>query len=258
MYKMVVSDFYNALIDYEEAIPLSTMLEIDKIRRKGILFSIVTGKSPMLVVDYNKDFPFVDFVIGFNGNYIYDVVNDKVLYDKVLGVSIVKKIYKNFKNNDICFYTLRECNYIGNYKDIDFSEAINDFNSFIDVNKQKIYKIKICVETRKKAISIVEDIKSFDMKVNTYINEVDNKYFIEIYSSSSNKLLGVEKVCKLRKIKLAEVVGIGVGEESVLLIENVGYGCCLSNACEELKKVSKFIGPSNNEKGVEQIIKKVF
>ena len=258
MYKMLVSDFYNALIDYEEAIPLSTMIEIDKIRQNGILFSVVTGKSPMLINDYNKDFPFIDFIIGFNGNYIYDVVNKKVLYDKVLGISIVKKIYKTFMDKNICFYTLDCCNYIGNYKDIDCSEEISDFNSFFEVNKQRIYKIKICVETLKDAKKIVDVIIAFQLKVNTYINVFDDKYFVEIYSCVSDKLLGVQKICKLNKINISEVVGIGVSEESYVLIKNVGYGVCLLNACDSLKKISRFVGLSNNDKGVEQIIKKIF
>ena len=40
MIKMVVSSFYNTLIDNEEAIPVSTMLEIERIRKKGIIFSV--------------------------------------------------------------------------------------------------------------------------------------------------------------------------------------------------------------------------
>jgi hydroxymethylpyrimidine pyrophosphatase-like HAD family hydrolase len=45
MIKIVVSSFYNTLINYEEAIDASTMLEIDRIRNKGILFTILTISS---------------------------------------------------------------------------------------------------------------------------------------------------------------------------------------------------------------------
>ena len=43
MYKMVVSDFCGTLIDSEEAISVSTMLELDRIRKEGILFCITTN-----------------------------------------------------------------------------------------------------------------------------------------------------------------------------------------------------------------------
>ena len=38
--KMVVSSFSKTLINSEEAISVSTMLELDRIRKEGILFCI--------------------------------------------------------------------------------------------------------------------------------------------------------------------------------------------------------------------------
>ena len=51
MYKMVVSDFYGSLINSEEAISLSTMLEIERIRKNKVLFTITTNKSARIVID---------------------------------------------------------------------------------------------------------------------------------------------------------------------------------------------------------------
>ena len=130
MYKMVVSDFYGSLINSEEAISLSTMLEIDRIRKNNVLFTITTSRSARMVIDYNRDFPFIDYVVAFNGSYIYDLRKNKVLFNKTLCCNAVKKIYKLFKDKDMCLYTLDNCNYTGKYKDEDFSEIIiNFFNS---------------------------------------------------------------------------------------------------------------------------------
>ena len=65
MYKLVVSDFFGTLINSEEAISLSTMIELDKIRNKGVLFCITTSKSARIVIDYDKDFPFIDSYLFF-------------------------------------------------------------------------------------------------------------------------------------------------------------------------------------------------
>ena len=54
MYKMVVSDFCGTLINSEEAISVSTMLELDRIRKEGILFCITTSKSLKIVKEYIK------------------------------------------------------------------------------------------------------------------------------------------------------------------------------------------------------------
>ena len=79
MIRMVVSSFYNTLINYEEAIPTSTMLEIDRIRNNNVLFTVSTNGLYNEILDYNKDFPFVDYIISLNGSYVYDVKNNMVV-----------------------------------------------------------------------------------------------------------------------------------------------------------------------------------
>ena len=77
MIKLVISSFYNTLIDSEEAIARTTISEIDRIRKKGIYFSVSTNGLNQEVLDYNKDFSFVDYIISLNGSCVYDVNKNK-------------------------------------------------------------------------------------------------------------------------------------------------------------------------------------
>ena len=63
MYKILISDFEDTLLDIEDAIPLSTMLSLDKIRNEKVSYAVVTRKNFKSVLDYNKDFPFMDYII---------------------------------------------------------------------------------------------------------------------------------------------------------------------------------------------------
>ena len=56
--RMFISSFYNTLINNEEAIPVSTMLEIEKLKNKGILFSVCTNRLNDDVLYYNHDYQF--------------------------------------------------------------------------------------------------------------------------------------------------------------------------------------------------------
>ena len=105
MIRIVVSSFYNTLIDYEEAIPTSTMLEIDRIRNNKVLFAISTNGNYKEILEYNKSYPFVDYIISLNGSYVYDVLNDKCIYKQKIAKVDVKKIYNSFKNYNINYYT---------------------------------------------------------------------------------------------------------------------------------------------------------
>ena len=55
MIKMITCSFYNTLIDKEDAIPLSTMLQIDKARQEKIKFTILTNRSSEELKYYNRD-----------------------------------------------------------------------------------------------------------------------------------------------------------------------------------------------------------
>ena len=81
---MVINSFYNTLIDKEDAIPVSTMLEIERIRKNNHKFTIMTNRSCKELLEYNRDFPFIDYIISYNGSYVYDVENSKCLLDEKL------------------------------------------------------------------------------------------------------------------------------------------------------------------------------
>ena len=89
MYKMMVSSFYNTLINKDEAIALDTMLNIDRIRSKGILFTVSTSALFRTIIDYNDSYVFSDYISCYNGAYLYDMNNDKVLYKKNIPVIII-------------------------------------------------------------------------------------------------------------------------------------------------------------------------
>lgn len=258
MYKMVVSDFFGTLINSEEAISLSTMIELDRIRKEGVLFTITTSKSARLVVDYNKDFPFIDYIVTFNGGYVYDLNNNQVIYDKGLGVTVLRKLYKMFSDKDLCFYTLNYCNYTGKYKDKDYSEMLIDVLPFIEENKNGIYKLKICCCGLREAHEVKSKIEECGLKVVCYIKQDYGVYVVEVTNASNSKLLGIKKILRNNKISLDEVMAICSSSSSVELVSEVGLGISVRNAESGVKKCAKEETLSNEEKGVEVAIKKYF
>ena len=81
---------------------------------------------------------------------------------------------------------------------------------------------------------------------------------IEITNKDVNKLISLKKICTKNKISLSEVVGIGDSDNDISTIKNVGMGVCVSNASKEVKKIAKMKTSSNDTKGVEKVIKKLF
>ena len=125
MIKMVASSFYNTLIDKEEAIPMSTMLQIDRIRNNNIKFTILTNKSHNELTYYNKDFPFIDYIVSFNGNYVIDINKNKAIYKNPLTNKKINNILEKYKNQKILLYS---------------EDSVYEKENY---NGQTIYKIEI-------------------------------------------------------------------------------------------------------------------
>ena len=115
MYKAIVCDFSYSLLGKDDAIAVDVMLEVDRIRNKGAIFIIATGHSPVTIFDYNRSYIFSDYVVAYDGAYVYDLINDKEIYSKKISLANVKKIYSKFKNYNVVFYTINNSYYIGDF-----------------------------------------------------------------------------------------------------------------------------------------------
>ncbi len=262
MYKMIVSDFDGTLIDSDEAIPLSTMVEIDRIRKLGVKFVVATGRILKSVLDYNRDFPFLDYVISCDGAYVYDVSNRKTLYKKPLGGSIIKKIKKMYSDCGINFCTIQEWNFCTN--DIVYSEVKKrnmTFEDFYQENKTNIYKMEVYFKTKKERDSAFSEMQELKINATFFkMNEGKKRYLIEIVAKDVHKALGLEKICKLEHIPLSEVVCVGDGDNDndIPIFLSVGKSVAVANGSKKAKEVAMMQTSSNETKGVEKAIKKLF
>lgn len=260
MYKLFVSDFDGTLIDSDEAIPLSTMVEIDRIRKLGVKFCIATGRILKSILDYNGDFPFLDYVISCDGAYVYDVIRHKVLFKKALGSSVIKKIKKLYYDKDIYFCTDHEWNLCsGNIVYSELKDKNIDLDEFYQVNKNNIYKVEVYFKTKRERDSAYDEIHELEINVNVVKMKDEKKGFLlEIIASDVNKAKGLERVCKAMHISLQEVVCVGDSENDLPIFLSTGFSAAVANGSKKLKKVANMQTSSNETKGVEKVIKKLF
>ena len=162
MYKMVVSDFDGTLIDEYEAISLSTMLEIDKVRKDKVLFVIVTERCLSDILYYNRDFSFIDYIVACGGAVVYDVKRENVIFKKSISKSTITKVFKSVKNE---IFGLR--------KDRKF--ILHDLEYI-----QDIYKLEVVCKNLEEAVSIKEKLLEIFKKAGLWVcgTAVDtNKYY---------------------------------------------------------------------------------
>lgn len=226
MIKMVACSFYNTLIDKEDAIAMSTMLQIDKIRSKNIKFTVLTNRSFNEVLYYNRDFPFIDYIISYNGNCILDVNNNKIIYKNYLDKKYIKEILNKYKDNKIYLYSE--------------NEVLDKFN----YNNYDIYKIEI--ELKRK------DLKNISS--NLSVLKYRNKYYLEITATEDYScLINLLRKLNINKDELLLIIG---NDSEKLLIKDIPNTYIIGNSSKLLKDLTIKKTSSNNFKGVEKVIKK--
>lgn len=200
MYKLVISDFKDTIIDKEGSISTDTIISIDNYRRNGGLFCICSETNYEDVLYYDKSFHFIDYIISYSGSVIYDVNKEKIIYDKHILVSKIKKIIKNI--DKVIMYDIN-------------GKKVKDLDN-------KIYRIDIPNNKDN-----IEFIKELD--VNYYID--DKKIII----TGSNIYDCINKIIK-KKITYREVLCIP-NDNKFLCCTDLFYCIGLSNCKIKVKKI---------------------
>ena len=234
MIKMVVSSFYNTLIDSEDAIPTSTMLEIERLRNKKILFTVATNGLYEEVLDYNKDFNFVDYIVSLNGSYIYDVSKQKCIFKKKISPTMIKKILSIYSEDIITYYSDKT-----SYNEYDESKETYKVEiELTDNDEDKLSKIK-------------------KLKLNYSILYHNNKKYLEITNSNASIFNGIDQISLKNNFDLKDIITICGNDSDTAVVQNIKNSYVVENADKNLKSISKNITLSNNNKGVERVLQKV-
>ena len=191
MKKMVICNF-NDLLDEEDAIPISTMLKLEKLKKNNYLLTIITNKAIKEVLEYNKDFPFIDYIITCSGYLIYDVNKNKKIGNYKITKKDISKI-KNIDNNAI---------FIGENGIVkDNIESENIYQIIVN-NNRIIDKINLKVKKYYNKIIIfkedIDEIKSIN-KI-CLLNKITNDNLLLIYQNKSKLNKYIKKQKKIEKI----------------------------------------------------------
>lgn len=142
MKKVAICKFED-LIGKEDAISVNTMLSIEKLKNKKYLLLVHSNKNIEELLYYNKDFPFIDYIVSEKGYYFYDVKKSKKVINNKFSKQNINKICKMYQNGSIKFIGENGIIKENRIKDEDIYE-INIFDSdikndefHIDIKKDK-------------------------------------------------------------------------------------------------------------------------
>ncbi len=259
--KLVALDLDHTLLNSNREISKEDLNAIVKARKRGVIFTIATGRMFAATKKYAKELQIDVPIITYQGSLIKRLISEEEIRHLRIGLDITKdciriaqehNIFINVYNGDD-LYVLYENELIKRYK------RVNGVNAIIDSNLLN----KIDFDPTK--VVFVED--DYD-KLSNFQSLIKHKYgkvfditrslphLLELGHLDATKSNALAYIAKMLNIKQENTMAIGDGLNDLDMINWAQIGVAMENANELLKHSADWITLDNNNSGVAKAIKK--
>lgn len=287
MYKLVTIDLDGTLLNSYGTISQRNKNAIENAINHGTEVVIASGRPISSAKSYANESGANNYIICGNGSVLYDIQNDKILYDKFIEKQKALQIIKICEENSIFYCLYTETLTISkslNYNILFYNnenkrmpddkktniKIIDDIYKYVEDSPDiGILKITICDEDKIifggiiRKLREIKDIDVLDVqhmarKVITLGTEerTVEYHYTEITSLNVNKWNAIEKLAEILQIKSEEIMAIGDNINDKEMIQNAGLGILMSNSAPYMKEFADVVVSNNNEDGVAEALEK--
>lgn len=266
MYKAVFLDLDGTLFDDNKKISNENKLAIQKAKENGAIVCICSGRQQNFVKVIREETGASRYIICSNGTQIYDCETGEEIFAMTIEEEIILDLFAIAEAKD---YVIKLDTKYGKFINSDKyffpTEMVikEDYEKFLSENK--VLQVTIATDTEEQLDEVIRYI--------TGLNRIDikvyNKYFgitkegrefwaMNIINSHASKGNAITGLCKYLKIDVNEVIAMGDDINDVSMMQAVGMGIAMGNACNEVKLYAKEVTKTNNENGVAKAINEKF
>ena len=285
MYKLIAMDIDGTLLNSYGEVSLKNKEAIEMALQKNIEVVLTSGRMPKAILPIANEIKADKYIISGNGAAIYDVQNDKIIYNSYLTKKKVLEIidiceknsmFYNVYTNDVILTKSLSYNILfyhnenkRNPEDKKIKiNIVDDIYKYVEeYNKEDFLKVTICDNDKfvfKSIMNKIKNIKNVDILEVAHMSKKIIRhgseeheiayYYTEITNKNVNKWTALKELLQLLGIKKEELITIGDNVNDKEMIENAGLGIVTGNASPEMKKIANETVASNNEDGVAEAI----
>lgn len=285
MYKLIAMDIDGTLLNSYGEVSTKNKEAIELALKKNIEVVLTSGRMPKAILPIANEIKADKYIISGNGAAIYDVQNDKIIYNSYLTKKKVLEIidiceknsmFYNVYTNDVILTKSLNYNILfyhnENKKNPEDKKIkiniVDDIYKYVEeYNKEDFLKVTICDNDKfvfKSIMNKIKNIKNVDILEVAHMSKKIIRhgseeheiayYYTEITNKNVNKWTALKELLQLLGIKKEELITIGDNVNDKEMIENAGLGIVTGNASPEMKKIANETVASNNEDGVAEAI----
>lgn len=290
MYKLVAIDLDGTMLNSYGEVTENTKRVIKETMKKGTEVIIASGRTMDSIKNIAQEIQSNNYMIAGNGAIVYDIKNEKIIYERYIPKSKALDIIKICDDNSITYsvYTNKTIvaeslryNILYYYREnlkkeeskktsITIVESIYDYIKELQDDSEKVMKIMICDENKFVFNSIIrkmQDIKDIEVLDVSHMSrkvikngteDVSIDYFYtEVSMENVDKWFALEFLMDKLNINKDEVVTIGDNVNDRKMIKNAGYGVAMGGSTPKVTEVANYITEDNNHEGVANALEKI-
>ena len=255
--RMITTDMDGTLLDGQGQLDLPRLTTIfDELDKRGIRFVVATGNEigrmrklfgPELT---NR----ITFVVA-NGARIFEG-EDKIV-EQHWDSRLVQDVLEYFAGRENGPHTLEGMDFpivdriMTEERAREFYQQIHFLSDFQELDKEAVIKMSIVVDE--------EQTSSVTQRINQdfagRLNAVTSGYgAIDLLPRGIHKGWGLRSLMERWKIDADQIMAFGDSENDLEMLELAGYSFAMENGEEKVKRMAKYIAPSNDETGVLQVL----
>lgn len=270
MYKLVAIDLDGTMLNSYGVVTNNTKEVIKETIKKGTDVIIASGRPIDSIKTIAKEIGSDKYFIAGNGALIYDIKQDKIIYDKYMSKEKVLEIIKICEENSIAYnvYTDKtilatslKYNVLYYHKEnlkkeenkkTNINIVKNMYEYVKEMKEERFLKITVCDETKSvfnsiiKKLRQIEEIEVLDVLhmsrkiIKQGTKDVTIEYFYtEISSKNVDKWYAIEYLMELLNLKTQEIITIGDNINDKKMIKQAGLGIAMKGSTPVVTRNSK-------------------
>ena len=271
--RIIALDLDGTLLDSEKRLSVVNRAALERAAEKGVLIVPTTGRFFGMMPPAVRDLPFVRYAITINGAQGYDretdtaIVRDEIPLDMALGVMELLDrydvIYDCYRQNwgwmtaalqeKAADYATNE-HYLKMVRE--FRKPVPELKAHLKAtaNDGDVQKIMLFARNTQVSGLSSQVLDAIRLELAARFPEIkvtsSTWNNIELNIRTAHKGNALKRFAEHLGLGLANCMAFGDGMNDFTMVEAAGLGVAMANAEPEVKRVAKWIAPSNDDDGV--------
>lgn len=267
--KNIFIDIDGTILNSSGQATKRTLDALSNLKSHNIDWFVCTGRSRQLCKEIVGTLKPSRYLISATGTDIFDLKENRIIYQKFLPIRSVIKIFEIAKkNNLISWFENGDSSYTNMTTDknpgtIEIHENYVDFFKHHRVT-QIVLKHKN-FETMNNVRNEILKLKNvaFVAQSERFTNQNAQEYpscstYLNVTALHQSKGNGVKKLCKYLNIPLSTTICIGDSDNDISMIKIADLGLAMGNSRESVKPYADKILKTNDEDGVAEFLEQNF